>query len=135
VREEYGPGLAEGAAALLQRRGIGTLAGLRLLAGILILSLFRGRDERHGAAPPTFRRGRPGTVFVGRAGRAHLHSTILGKSKSERAGLLELFAIDHDRSRAAQGRETRGDDDIRAGAILGESRRVENEATVRPEAR
>src|SRR6202011_4387758 len=105
---------------------IGVLAGLRLLA-IVNLSVFRVRHERHDPAPAALRRGRPRTVFVRRAGRAHLHSTVLGKSKSERAGLLELFAVDDDVRGAARGRETRGDDNIRAGAILGESQRVENE--------
>ena len=56
-----------------------------------------------------------------------MHHTVFGKSKCECAGLLEFIAIDDDVRGAAQGRETRGDDNIRAGAILGESRRVENE--------
>src|ERR1700730_16420567 len=110
---------------LVQRRSIGALALLWLLAGILILSVFRGGHERQSAAPAALGRGRPGTVLVGGPGRAHMHHTVLGKSKSERAGLLEFFAVDHDGSGAAQGRETRRDDNIRAGAILGESRRVE----------
>src|SRR6202023_2204774 len=55
---------------LFQRRGIGILAGLRLLAEILVLSVFRGCDERQSAAPAALRRGRPGAVFVRRAGRA-----------------------------------------------------------------
>jgi len=56
-----------------------------------------------------------------------MHGAVLGKSKSKRAGLLEFIAIDDDVRGAGQGRETRGDDNIRAGAILGESLRVENE--------